>query len=149
MPVRTIVFLLMFISLLSADGRAQEEQRAGYAVSCTIEGSGGGLLHVFLITEDDMGSKNAGFRHLEIDRSTRRDDTWQVTVRFENIPAGEYGMRTYVDENNNGELDRRGFRPVEPWGFSWNKTPQRGVPRFNDISFHVPEQTGPVHITLQ
>lgn len=121
----------------------------GHRIECTIDGAGGGVLRIILVTEADMGNPRSGFRRVEIDRTEEQVEPWTVSYVFEGVPPGEYAIRTYLDTNGNGELDRKGFRPSEPWGFSWNNGPKRGIPRFEDISFMVPGTGGEINIFLQ
>ncbi|WP_417776007.1 DUF2141 domain-containing protein [Stutzerimonas xanthomarina] len=60
-----------------------------------------------------------------------------VTVVFEDVPAGEYAVMVYHDENANGELDLR-FRmfPTEGYGLS-NNPKVMGPPAFEDSRFDV------------
>ena len=61
-----------------------------------------------------------------------------VTVMFEGVPAGEYAVMAYHDENANGELDLRfGMFPTEGYGLS-NTPKVMGPPTFDDSRFDVP-----------
>lgn len=45
----------------------------------------------------------------------------KVVVTFDNLPAGEYAISTYHDENNNGKLDRNAMGiPSEDYAASNN-----------------------------
>jgi uncharacterized protein (DUF2141 family) len=67
----------------------------------------------------------------------------RVTVR--DVPPGVYAVQVFHDENGNGDLDRRGFRPFEGLGFS-NDAPMRmGPPRFRDAAVRV---TGDGRLTV-
>ncbi len=57
--------------------------------------------------------------------------------QFTNIPAGEYAVAMFHDENGNELLDRGWFGiPKEPWGVSRNAGPSGfGPPRFDQASF--------------
>ena len=61
-----------------------------------------------------------------------------VTVLFEDVPAGDYAVMAYHDENANGELDLRfGMFPTEGYGLS-NNPKGMGPPAFEDSRFDVP-----------
>ncbi|MCQ4259815.1 DUF2141 domain-containing protein [Stutzerimonas stutzeri] len=61
-----------------------------------------------------------------------------VTVEFEEVPAGQYAVMAYHDENGNGELDLRfGMMPIEGYGLS-NNPKVMGPPSFKDSQFEVP-----------
>lgn len=61
-----------------------------------------------------------------------------VTVEFEEVPAGQFAVMAYHDENGNGELDLRfGMMPIEGYGLS-NNPKVMGPPSFKDSQFEVP-----------
>ncbi len=61
-----------------------------------------------------------------------------VTVVFDDVPAGQYAVMAYHDENGNGELDLRfGMIPIEGYGLS-NNPKVMGPPSFKDSQFKVP-----------
>jgi uncharacterized protein (DUF2141 family) len=61
-----------------------------------------------------------------------------ATVTFRNIPAGDYAISAFHDENDNGRLDR-GFmgRPEEGIGFSNMSQEGQGRPSFDRAKFSV------------
>lgn len=64
--------------------------------------------------------------------------TGTVTVVFDEVPAGQYAVMAYHDENGNGELDLRfGMMPIEGYGLS-NNPKVMGPPSFKDSQFEVP-----------
>lgn len=77
-------------------------------------------------------------------------DAAELVIRFENVPAGTYGIRMYQDLDGNGMLDRGAMsRPVEPYGFS-NDAPVRfGPPMFEDIAFETEGEESAITITLR
>lgn len=63
--------------------------------------------------------------------------TGTVTMVFDEVPAGQYAIMVYHDENGNGELDRRfGMIPTEGYGLS-NNPKIMGPPKFEDSQFEV------------
>jgi len=61
-------------------------------------------------------------------------------VSFTDVPAGEYVVRFYQDENNNGTLDTNLFgMPSEGYGFSNNAKPNYGPVAYTDAAFTVTE----------
>ncbi len=64
-----------------------------------------------------------------------------VTVRFENLPFGEYAIVMVHDENRSGDMDR-GFLgvPKEGFGFSNNFRPTFSAPSFEQAKFLLNEQ---------
>jgi uncharacterized protein (DUF2141 family) len=62
-----------------------------------------------------------------------------VKVIFKDLPAGEYGVTLYQDENDNGQIDKNAIGiPTEPYGFS-NNGGNFGPPSFNDSKVTVNE----------
>lgn len=62
-----------------------------------------------------------------------------VTAVFKNIPAGEYAVAVYHDEDKNGELTKGGMFgiPTEDYGFSNNPNAYFGPPSFEKCTFKV------------
>ncbi|UWY28186.1 DUF2141 domain-containing protein [Flavobacterium sp. TR2] len=62
----------------------------------------------------------------------------QAVVTFENLPAGEYAISTYHDENSNGKLDRNAMgAPSEEYAASNNAKGFMGPPSYQDAKFTV------------
>lgn len=60
----------------------------------------------------------------------------EVVVTFDNLPAGEYAISTYHDENNNGKLDRNAMGvPSEAYAASNNAKGFMGPPSYKDAKF--------------
>lgn len=70
-----------------------------------------------------------------------------VTLVFDQVPAGQYAIMAYHDENGNGELDRRfGMFPTEGYGLS-NNPKVMGPPAFEDSQFTVTDKA-PVEVDI-
>ncbi|WP_217474161.1 DUF2141 domain-containing protein [Stutzerimonas stutzeri] len=70
-----------------------------------------------------------------------------LTLRFDDVPAGQYAIMAYHDENGNGELDRRfGMFPTEGYGLS-NNPKVMGPPAFEDSEFTV-SGTAPTEVDI-
>ncbi len=64
-----------------------------------------------------------------------------MTLTFEEVPAGQYAVMVYHDENANGKLDLRfGMFPTEGYGLS-NNPKVMGPPSFEDSEFTVATDT--------
>jgi len=60
----------------------------------------------------------------------------KVTVTFNNLEHGEYAIRYFHDENDNGELETNLFgMPTEGYGYSNNAKANFGPATFNDMKF--------------
>jgi len=61
-------------------------------------------------------------------------------VLFNNVGQGEYAVRFFHDENNNGEMETNLFGlPTEGYGFSNNAKPNFGPVSYSEMVFVVPE----------
>ncbi len=57
---------------------------------------------------------------------------------FQNVPAGNYALFVFHDENSNNKIDKNFLGiPKEGYGASKNKLPFAGAPTFNDNRFTV------------
>jgi uncharacterized protein (DUF2141 family) len=62
----------------------------------------------------------------------------KAVVTFSNLPAGEYAISTYHDENNNGKLDKNMMGiPSEDYASSNNAKGFMGPPSYKDAKFTV------------
>ena len=62
-------------------------------------------------------------------------------VTFNDIEPGEYALRFYHDEDNNGEMATNFFGlPTEGYGFSNNAKPNFGPVSYDEIRFVVSEK---------
>ncbi len=60
------------------------------------------------------------------------------TATFENLPAGEYGVKAFHDVNGNGEMDANPFgMPIEPYAFSNNAVGNMGPAGWDRAKFTV------------
>lgn len=61
-----------------------------------------------------------------------------TSVTFNNLPAGEYAIRYFHDENDDNELATNLVgMPTEGYGFSNNAQPNFGPPHFDQMKFQV------------
>ncbi|MEM8822097.1 MAG: DUF2141 domain-containing protein [Pseudomonadota bacterium] len=58
-----------------------------------------------------------------------------VTVR--GVPDGIYAVQAFHDEDGDGDLDRRGFRPSEGLGFSNDARIRFGPPKFEEAAIRI------------
>jgi uncharacterized protein (DUF2141 family) len=73
----------------------------------------------------------------------------QATVTFTGIPAGEYAISTFHDENNNGILDKNMMGiPSEDYAASNNAKGFMGPPSYKDAKFTVSKESK-VEITFK
>ena len=59
-------------------------------------------------------------------------------LRFPELPAGQYAVTLFHDENRNQRLDMLMGMPREGFGFSGNPRIRFGAPKFKDVTITVP-----------
>jgi len=63
-----------------------------------------------------------------------------VTLNFEGLPAGEYGIKMYHDADENGKMNANAFgMPTESFAFSNNATGTMGPAKWEKAKFTVTE----------
>lgn len=71
----------------------------------------------------------------------------KATVTFSNIEPGEYGIISFHDKNDNGQIDMEATgMPTEAYGVS-NNPPSYGPPQWNDAKFTVADK--PINMELR
>jgi uncharacterized protein (DUF2141 family) len=111
------------------------EQSSSLTVNITGLQSQQGEVLICLWKQDDenfpLCSDDASFRNMTIAPTDS-----SVTVVFEGIPAGDYALSAFHDEDRDGRIDR-GFmgRPTEGLAVSNAVEGERGRPSFNKTKF--------------
>jgi uncharacterized protein (DUF2141 family) len=91
----------------------------------------------------------AGFLKKPLYGKTAAVDRYEITVVLEEVPAGEYAVSVFHDENSNRKLDTGAFGiPLEKTGFSNNAKGHMGPPKYEDAKFEVADDTV-IYITLE
>jgi uncharacterized protein (DUF2141 family) len=74
----------------------------------------------------------------------------EVPVSFDNIPQGNYAIAVYLDENDNGVLDKNFIGiPKEKYGFSNNVAPAMRAAKFEEAVLKVEQGKDIIHIQLK
>ena len=82
--------------------------------------------------------------------STINVDGQSVTLKFTNVPNGDYGIAVFHDENKNGKMDKNFLGiPLEPYGFSNNVRVTFGPPKWENAKFGVKSPTTDVSIEVR
>lgn len=63
------------------------------------------------------------------------DAAGHASVRFDDLPPGDYAVSAYHDQNDNGKLDTRFKIPKEPYAFSNDASGRFGPPKFDAAKF--------------
>lgn len=81
------------------------------------------------------GGKPLQGRQVAVDGET-------VSMTFTNLPAGDYAIRMYHDENGDGEMNANAFgMPTEPFAFSNNAVGTMGPAPWSKAKFTVSSDT--------
>ena len=73
-----------------------------------------------------------------------------ATVVFTGVPAGRYGIMSFQDLDDNGQIARAMTgMPTEPWGYSGHPEFLMGPPSFDSVAFDVPATGASLNIHLQ
>ena len=70
----------------------------------------------------------------------------KMTITFDSIPPGTYGVKVLQDLNRNGQFDM-GLKGIEPFGFSDDPEIKGGLPPFGDVKFTVTAGNNSIDIT--
>jgi uncharacterized protein (DUF2141 family) len=115
------------------------EAASNYSITGWVLISEEGVLYIYLVDDEQFSIPFTGIKELIVPISQVHLDSGTVSFAFQNIPAGRYGIRVFMDTNDNGKLDRGLSGPKEPWGMSWQKNRVARIPRFEDIAFRLAE----------
>ncbi|HNQ68235.1 MAG TPA: DUF2141 domain-containing protein [Bacteroidales bacterium] len=72
-----------------------------------------------------------------------------ISVSYNDIPKGKYGIAILDDENNNGIMDYSFFIPTEGFGFSDYFHSGLCKPKFEDFSFSLGNEDKTIKIVLK
>ncbi|MCM4160666.1 DUF2141 domain-containing protein [Antarcticibacterium flavum] len=140
--MKTIIFLMLMFAFNSAF--SQEGKTATLTVVVeNIKSNEGEVLaglyskETFMRTEAEFGAKSG------------KIENGKVTLVFENVPAGTYGLSVLHDRNSNGRMDfEASGMPQEDYGISNNIFNPFGPPRWEDAKFEVDDTTMEMTINL-
>lgn len=123
---KIITTIILFVcSLMSA-------QKVNLTVSVSGLKNNTGIVKVGLYNSDETFLKTT-YKSMVSEIKNNR-----ATVTFIGIPAGEYGVSTFHDENNNGILDKNMMGiPSEDYAASNNAKGFMGPPSYKDAKFTV------------
>tara|TARA_R110002051_G_scaffold115308_1_gene188381 strand:- start:4183 stop:4605 length:423 start_codon:yes stop_codon:yes gene_type:complete len=129
--MKTFVSVLAALTLATAaPALAAEPSR----LTLTFEtGVSTGAVMVALFDSEAAWSGSAPVRAVRLDVSAG-----QRTITFDDLPAGDYGMKAFHDVNGDGEMNTNPFgMPIEPYAFSNNAVGNMGPARWEQARFTV------------
>lgn len=101
-----------------------------------------GALYVALYSSEGDWLTDETFR---VDAVPMSDNTTLVT--FKDVPAGDYAVALFVDQNGNETLDAAfNFVPREPYGFSNDSARRFGAAEWEDAVFAHDGSTQHMHV---
>lgn len=124
-----IILIYVFLSIFKC---LSSQNICDVKVTCQYKDSG--ILYILLVDNETfkVPLKYICKKKIEVMNNNDLDST---EVIFKNIAPGYYGVRCFIDKNNNGKVDRGPFGPKEPWGMSWNTSRKKMIPSFDQIKF--------------
>lgn len=97
-----------------------------------------------------MFDRAAGFLKQPVRVAAVTAQQGTVNVSFTGLPAGDYALNVFHDENANGKLDKNVIgMPTEPYGFSNDAAGNYGPPSFQDAAVRLADTGGSATITLR
>ena len=122
----------------------------GFSLALLGHGQGTGTLQLVIKNfDDDKGKVLVALYDSEHnwlgDEPFQKADTTiysteEVIIYFTDIPAGEYAISLYHDENENGDLDTNSFGiPQEDYAFSNNAKGMFGPANYASAAFQITE----------
>jgi uncharacterized protein (DUF2141 family) len=136
---------LALIALVLLPALAHAQETASLTVKVEHVSNQGGQLRIGVYDQATFrvrGSKPVAGQIL-------RAEAGEMTVTFDGLTPGEYGVKAYQDENRNGELDTvMGVMPTEPYALSNDAMPTMSGPPWDDAKFTLRPGATTIVITL-
>ena len=130
-----LIALVMFLTALAAAPRADDASKtAGIKVEVSGFRNDNGKLGCSLFKGPDGFPRDGSkvFRHMWAPIKNGRGECF-----FSGVPAGDYGVTVFHDENGNGKFDMNWMgMPLEGYGFSNNIKPRFKAPDFDECTFN-------------
>jgi uncharacterized protein (DUF2141 family) len=142
-----LIALVIFLMALPAAPRADDASKAaGIKVEVTGLRSDNGKLGCSLFNSEEGFPRDGSkvFHHMWAPIKNGRGECF-----FSGVPAGDYAVTIFHDENNNGKFDMNWMgMPLEGYGFSNNIKPRFKAPDFDECKFHY-DGTGTKEISIE
>jgi uncharacterized protein (DUF2141 family) len=148
---RTLLLLFVLAWWGAGDGstRAEDAPPTTRTGTLTVHITGfeedeGDALVQLANSRADYDSDDDAFRYASIPVANR-----EVTAVFENVPYGEYGVKTFHDANRNRKLDIGFTGPQEAYGFSNGARGRFGPPDYDAVKFSLASERMTIAIEVQ
>lgn len=124
---------LVCTPMASAASSVEDGEAAPLAVTVSGFRSVSGTLLMGVYADEAAWNGGESVRHAQVEV-----DGDEVTVMFDDLAPGTYGLKMYQDLDGDNELDTSGMGiPTEPYGFSNNARGMFGPASWSDASFTV------------
>ena len=140
----SIILSMTLMSLLFA---WQESEKLGNltVIIDGIENNDGKILIALNNSKEDYETKGQAFRGVTVDITNQK-----ALFTFENICYGVYAIKTFHDENTDGELDSNFLgMPTENYGFSNDARGSFGPANWEDAKFNFDVQRDTARIKIE
>jgi uncharacterized protein (DUF2141 family) len=126
------IALLCSISLQAQDSTKAEQEKGDLVLIIKgFENEEGKALIALANTEENYESKSEAYRSAKIDIKNG-----EAHFSFKDLPFGEYAIKVFHDEDDDGELDTNFLgMPTEDYGFSNNARGSFGPAGWQDAKF--------------
>lgn len=135
----------LFLCLLSFPVVAMAEDTASLVIEMSGFASDKG--HVLLNlanSRENFESDGEGYR-----AARQTIENGVAKVEFTGLPYGEYAIKVFQDEDDNGKLDIGWMGPKEPYGFSNDARGTMGPPDWDEAKFAIDTPTQVARIRLE
>lgn len=142
-PMRTILFILLFISGGMLSANSQEKETVDLTIEVTVTKYNKG--HIFLAI---YNSKEDFLKNVYKGSSTEVKEG-KAILKFKEVEKGDYAFSLFHDLNGNEELDKNFFGiPKEPYAFSNNQKGSFGPPKYKNALVNI-HQNKNIKVTIK
>ena len=133
---KTILTGIIFSALLYTLTLSSEIMKLRVKVTNIESDKGKVMVALYNSKESYENGKSEPYRYASLEIQNG-ESNWEV----DSLPAGEYAIKLYHDENDNQKMDKNivGI-PKESYGFSNNAPARFGPPSFEDAAFQVDKE---------
>ena len=126
-------FLNLFFSFICVYSSLNaQEHRLSISIHGTTKSKGKLIVALYRV-QDHFPSSKTSFRHQSV-----HPHSGTTPVVFEGLPMDKYAIAAYLDDNNNGKMDKNIFgAPTELYGFSNDARELMSAPSFQKATFHL------------
>ncbi|MEJ2636367.1 MAG: DUF2141 domain-containing protein [Calditrichia bacterium] len=127
-----LIFCLLPLAVFSQDAPVEKSESRGLTVKITgLKNDRGKVMIALCNSEENFSSHEEVFRGAAVEVVNK-----EAQAVFKDIPPGEYAVKVFHDQNENGKMDTNFLGiPREKYGFSNNAKGKFGPPKWKDAKF--------------